>query len=100
MGLHEGMDWRQEMERVQQANTAMYHSSYGSGGNAGIQFCSKPAESQQEQKVKDEILPDISLTRVFKWALVLIVAMSLGKKVWAMFGEKIEKNLHSALEKL
>ena len=52
----------------------------------------------KEIKVKDEILPDISLTRVFKWAIVLVVGMALGKRVWSMFGEKITNNLNKALE--
>jgi hypothetical protein len=56
-----------------------------------------PPRYLKETTVKDEILPDISLTRVFKWAVVLLIAMGLGRKVWAMFGTKIEKQLHKAL---
>lgn len=46
---------------------------------------------------ENEVLPDISLTRVFKWALVLLIAMGLGRRVWDMFGDKLTANLHKAL---
>lgn len=45
----------------------------------------------------NDILPDISITRVLKWAFVLLIAMGLGKKVWALFGEKITAQMHKAL---
>lgn len=56
-----------------------------------------PRYNLKESPVKDEILPDISLSRVFKWAIVLLIALGLGKKVWATFGPKIEAQLHKAL---
>lgn len=53
---------------------------------------------QKETTMKDDgLLPDISLARVFKWAIVLLIAMGLGQKVWSTFGAKIEKQLHKAL---
>lgn len=45
----------------------------------------------------NDIIPDISLSRVFKWAVVLIVVMFLGKRVWDMFGDKVTQQLHKAL---
>lgn len=45
----------------------------------------------------DEVLPDISLTRVFKWAIVLVIAMALGRRVWEMFGPKITAQLDKTL---
>lgn len=45
-----------------------------------------------------ELLPDISLARVIKWGIVLLIAMGLGKKVWAMFGDKLTAKLHTALD--
>lgn len=56
----------------------------------------QPEETEMPNPT-DEVLPDISLTRVFKWALVLLVAMGLGKRVWEMFGDKVTANLHKAL---
>jgi hypothetical protein len=57
-------------------------------------------KSQKEIEVTTEgkdTVPDVSLTRVFKWAVVLIVAMFLGKKVWELFGDKVTKQLSKAL---
>lgn len=58
------------------------------------------AKLQEEEIVSNsnDILPDISLTRVFKWAIVLLVAMALGHKIWNQFGDKITKQMHKALE--
>lgn len=47
--------------------------------------------------IDNEAIPDVSLTRVLKWAVVLVVAMGLGKKFWEMFGQKITSNLHRSL---
>jgi len=51
----------------------------------------------EEVKVTSETIPDVSLTRVLKWAIVLVVAMGLGKKVWSMFGDKITAQVHKAI---
>lgn len=45
-----------------------------------------------------DVIPDISVTRVLKWAVVLLIAMALGKKVWGLFGDKISKQLSQALD--
>ena len=52
----------------------------------------------EEVKVADiQTIPDVSLTRVLKWAVVLLVAMGLGKRVWALFGDKITAQVHKAI---
>lgn len=55
----------------------------------------QPKETTVNEK---ELLPDISLTRVLKWAVVLLVAMALGSKVWEKFGAKVTAQLHKAIE--
>ena len=51
----------------------------------------------KEEPMKDELLPDISITRAIKWAIVLLIALSLGQKVWDKLGPKISAQLHKAL---
>lgn len=45
-----------------------------------------------------ELLPDISIVRVLKWAVVLFIAMGLGKRVWDTFGHKIAAKIESQLK--
>lgn len=47
-----------------------------------------------------EILPDISIVRVLKWGVVLLIAMFLGKRVWETFGHKIAERVEGALKEL
>lgn len=60
------------------------------------QQTAKPKEP--EVSAPNEVLPDISLTRVLKWAVVLLIALALGKKVWNQFGEKITNQVNKALD--
>lgn len=59
-----------------------------------------PAAPTKEPDVatNDSLIPDISLARVLKWAVVLLIAMALGRKVWDQFGDKITKQMHKALD--
>lgn len=61
-----------------------------------------PPTPKQETTVANEkeILPDISLTRVLKWGVVLIIAMALGKKVWATVGKQVTERLEGAVKEL
>jgi hypothetical protein len=62
--------------------------------------CPEPKLSQEEKKVSEQMIPDVSLSRVFKWAIVLVIAMALGRRVWDMFGDKITKGFDTALDHL
>lgn len=57
---------------------------------------------KQETTVANEkeILPDISITRVLKWGVVLLIAMFLGKRVWENFGGKITERIEHALKEV
>jgi len=61
------------------------------------QTVSKTQESKVANESEKEIIPDISLARVGKWAVVLIVLMALGNRFWTMFGPKVQQQLHKAL---
>lgn len=45
----------------------------------------------------NEVIPDISLTRVFKWAIVILIALALGERIWKIFGPKLTEQMHKAL---
>jgi hypothetical protein len=68
-------------------------------------YVSGRAQARQEQQEvgiermnTNELVPDISVTRVIKWAIVLLIAMALGRKVWNQFGEKITNGMNKALD--
>jgi len=50
-----------------------------------------------EIKVDKDVLPDISLTRALKWAVVALIALALGERVWRQFGGQLVKNLEKTI---
>jgi hypothetical protein len=52
------------------------------------------SNTTKETKVEGEreLLPDVSLTRVFKWALIVLVAIALGEKIWSKLGPGLTDN--------
>jgi hypothetical protein len=103
-----------ELQRLQMQNSSAYYSaaamannSFAAAANRRLyENCASPTAESSTIKLPKEtdtvtndkdVLPDISLTRVLKWAIVLIVAMGLGKRVWDMFGNKISSQLQNAL---
>jgi hypothetical protein len=59
---------------------------------------SSKVEQTKETKVEEkEILPDVSLTRVFKWALIVLVAVALGEKIWSKLGPQLTDNFCKVL---
>ena len=52
----------------------------------------------KDEKVENkELLPDVSLTRVFKWALIVLVAVALGEKIWSKLGPSLTDNFCKVL---
>ena len=51
----------------------------------------------EQTNVSNDVIPDVSLSRVFKWAVVLVIAMALGERVWKMFGPKISAQINKAI---
>ena len=84
---------------------AAQQQAYGGGvGNAGYNVYSKSFETVTVDESKEtdmtdkcDAIPDISLTRVFKWAVVLLIAMALGRRVWDMFGDRLTAQMQKAL---
>lgn len=72
-------------------------ATYYPGGGSPSASTFVPSKPDKELEVNSETIPDVSITRVFKWALVLLVAMALGKKVWGLFGDKLTAQLHKAI---
>lgn len=54
---------------------------------------------KRKRKMDNEAIPDVSLVRVAKWVIVLFLAMALGNRFWALFGDKIVGKVHQALDK-
>jgi hypothetical protein len=92
-------------------------AGYGAGGVGGAAIptpyktCDKSPEPIHNYSVKDPVyskpketkvsdsnmLPDISLSRVFKWALVVLIGLALGERVWAKIGPQLLDGLHKAI---
>lgn len=103
-------DYMQAYQNQYNQQTNMLQAMLGggqamTGGGGGYYGASRDGVSlnnishptKEETKVDKEILPDISLTRALKWAIVLMIALSLGQRVWKQLGPKIEAQLHKAL---
>lgn len=74
-----------------------YANGYGGGGGGADNQTPTHQEKTNVANNTDEAIPDVSLTRVLKWAIVLMIAMALGERFWKQFGPRIADNLHKVL---
>lgn len=42
--------------------------------------------------------PDVSITKILKWGVVMIISAILGKKVWDILGDPLAKNLRAIID--
>jgi len=69
----------------------------------GVSLNSQPHPGSLEtvdievDNVDKDVLPDISLTRALKWAVVALIALALGERVWRQFGGTLVANLEKTI---